>query len=394
MQDSDQGHQRQTRNAKQRPSPGQSGSGGAVPAGQLAAPSGQLQLWAAVAPGLEAIAMAELTGLGAVAVRAKQHGIAFSYRAEGLTALLARLRSVEQVIAQVATLDLYGNDAVPRLFQALRKAGWLGPHAAVEAKVHALAGATDKAAWWTHQLAALPAEVGPRQVLHLRCDRREIQISIDPVGRPLSQRGYRLDPGPAPLRETTAAALLGWAGLQPGMVVWDPMCGSGTLSIEAALWRQALGTEDLACRHWPGLAAQQPAELTGAPRVQVESGDLDPEAVQRCRANAERAGVLGQLTLQAVELGAWRRDASAEPGLVVSNLPWGLRLGGRADARRLAERWAAVVRRRVPGWRAAVVIAEPQLLPLLGLVGAESLAVRSGGRSIWLVRGLVPGKAS
>jgi 23S rRNA G2445 N2-methylase RlmL len=329
--------------------------------------------------------MEELTALGAVAVRAKQHGIAFSCRAAGLTALLARLRCVEQVIVQVATLDLYGNEALPRLFQALRKAGWLAPHAAVEAKVHALAGATDKAAWWTHQFAALPAEVGPRQVLHLRCDRREIQISIDPVGRPLSQRGYRLDPG---------QALLRWAGLQAGMAVWDPMCGSGTLSIEAALWGQSLASDDFACRHWPGLAAQQPAELADAARVQVESGDLDPEAVQRCRANAERAQVLGQLTLQAVELGAWRRDAAAGPGLVVSNLPWGLRLGGRADARRLAERWAAVVRRRVPGWRAAVVIAEPQLLPLLGLVGAESLAVRSGGRSIWLVRGLVPGKSS
>lgn len=394
MQDSGQGQQRQTRNAKQRPSAGQGGSVGVVPAGQVAAPSGQLQLWAAVAPGLEAIAMAELTVLGAVAVRLKQHGIAFSCLAAGLTALLARLRCVEQVIVQVATLDLYGNEALPKLFQVLRKAGWLAPNAAVEAKVHALAGATDKAAWWTHQFAALPDEMGPRQVLHLRCDRREIQISIDPVGRPLSQRGYRLDPGQAPLRETTAAALLRWAGLQPGMAVWDPMCGSGTLTIESALWGQVLATEDFACRHWPGLAVQQPAELAEAPRVQVESGDLEPEAVERCRANAERAGVLGQLALQTVELGAWRRAPEVGPGLVVSNLPWGLRLGGRADARRLAERWAAVVRRRVPGWRAGVVIAEPQLLPLLGLVGAESLAVRSGGRSIWLVRGTVPGKVS
>lgn len=208
----------------------------------------------------------------------------------------------------------------------------------------------------------------------------------------MSHRGYRLDPGEAPLRETTAALLLRWAGMAPGMAVWDPLCGSGTLAIEAALWGRWID-RDLACQAWPGLEVQVPGQRQDlASPTLVEAGDLSAAAVERTRANAENAGVLPSMVIRQAEMGEWRDPPMVSEGLVVSNLPWGVRLGSRAEARRLAQRWAAVVKRRVPGWRAAAVVAEPQLAAELGLLHSEVLATRSGGRAVWLVKGVVPGR--
>lgn len=399
MQDSRQGGHRQTTNDTERPHAG-------AESGPLTSPRGRLQLWAAVAPGLEALAQAELRDLGAGEPRLRQRGIGFSYPAARLVDLLQRLRTVEQVLVHAGKIDLHSADALPRLLQKLRNLGWLTAQSPVDIKVHALAGATDKAAWWQHQVDAGPGlqrqasgatvtnSAGLGQVVHVRCDRRHLEISLDPAGSPLSHRGYRLDPGEAPLRETTAALLLRWAGMVPGLAVWDPLCGSGTLAIEAALWGQAV-QRDFACHDWPGLEVQAPwprQDLSGASLVQA--GDLSAAAAERCRANAERAGVLRSMTIRQAEMGEWRDPCPAPQGLVVSNLPWGVRLGSRAEARRLAQRWAAVVKRRVPGWRAAAVVAEPQLAAELGLLQSEVLATRSGGRAVWLVKGVVPGRTA
>ncbi len=399
MQDSRQAGHRQTINDAASPLAGQN-------AGLLASPRGRLQLWGAVAPGLEQLALAELRDLGAGEPRLRQRGIAFSWPAERLVELLQRLRSVEQLLVQLGKLDLHSADAVARLLRLVRSLGWLSAASPVEFKIHALAGATDKAAWWQHQCHAAaelqPAEVvlagmdtpALRQVLHVRCDRRHIEVALDPAGTPLSQRGYRLDPGEAPLRETTAALLLRWAGMAQGLAVWDPLCGSGTLAIEAALWGQPLA-RSWACQEWPGLDKQLPGPPPQPDRpVLVEAGDLSALAVECTRANAQRAGVLAGLLIRQAEMGEWRDPPLPPQGLVVSNLPWGGRLGSRAEARRLVQRWAAVVKRRVPGWRAAVVVAEPQLVADLGLVHSEVLGTRSGGRAVWLVKGVVPGRTA
>lgn len=371
--------------------------------GPLTSPRGRLQLWAAVAPGLEAVALAELQDFGIRDARLRQHGITFGWPAAQLVDLLRRLRTVEQVLVHVGKIDLHSPDSLAQLLHKLRVLGWLPADCWVDVKVHALAGATEKAAWWQHQVNAAKAQLAatgasaqlPERhdgaVVHVRCDRRHVEVAVDPAGAPLSQRGYRLDPGQAPLRETTAALLLRWAGMKQGMAVWDPVCGSGTLAIEAALWGRRSG-QALACASWPGLEPQHQLgeEALNVPPL-VEAGDLSSAAVDRTRANAERAGVLQAMTIRQAELAEWHEPAAAAEGLVVANLPWGVRLGSRAEARRLAQRWGAVVRRRVPGWRAAVVVAEPQLANELGLMHREVQETRSGGRAIWLVRGVVPG---
>ncbi|MBI5608826.1 MAG: hypothetical protein HY902_08080 [Deltaproteobacteria bacterium] len=344
-----------------------------------------LQLWATALEGLGAIAARELASL-ASAVAQTGDDLSLAVAPAGLVALLARARTVEQILVQLGSTKAETATDLDGLAGWLC-AGWLPADADSHVKVHTVGCSADRARWVQANLQRrLPKGAGAKQVLHLRVLRDRVEVALDPAGWPLHQRGYRLEPGEAPLRETVAAALLQWAGMQAGMNIWDPTCGSATLPIEGLLLHQPLA-RDWACRQWSALPPQQAPE-PGPVLARGWAGDMSAEAVERARRNVERAGLAEFLTLQHAEMAQWRQSLG-EFGMVVGNLPWGLRLGQRADARRTAQRWAAVVRRSAAGWRAAVVVAEPQLADILGLDDCESLRCRAGGHAVWLVRGTV-----
>lgn len=342
-------------------------------------------LWATAAEGLADIAAAELRRLGAQ-VTVRDRDLTVSLAPEHVLGLALRTRVAEVLLVRLGTVTVRDDGDIAALAATLR-AGWLGEHGRAAVKAHVAGASADRTRWVQGRLQQQLGEpTDAPQVVHLRCHARDVDVAIDAVGGPLHLRGYRLEPGEAPLRETAAAALLQWAGHAPGMAVWDPMCGSGTLAIEAGL--AGLDTpRACACSAWPCLPPQR--GLPAAVPTPVWAGDLSPQAVEVARRNAERAHV--NIALRQAELADWRGPLAAH-GLVVSNLPWGVRLGQRADARRIAQRWAAVLRRTVPGWRAAAVVAEPQLAEDLGLDHMELTRTRNGGRAIWFVRGMVRGQ--
>ncbi len=344
-----------------------------------------LRLWATTLEGLGPIAQDELAALGAEVAR-DGDDLRLSVPPTRLVALLARVRTVEQILVQLGTARAESAADLDALADRLGQ-GWLAADADCHVKVHTVGCSADRARWVQANLQRrLPRGQGARQVLHLRVFRDRVEVALDPAGWPLHQRGYRLEPGEAPLRETVAAALLLWAGMQAEMNIWDPTCGSATLPIEGLLLYQAL-ERDWACRSWNALPVQEiPA---AAPALAHGwAGDMAAESVERARRNVERAGLSDRLVVQHAEMAQWRQTMG-DFGLVAGNLPWGLRLGQRADARRTAQRWAAVVRRSAAGWRAAVVVAEPQLAEALGLDDCETLRCRAGGHAVWLVRGTV-----
>lgn len=198
------------------------------------------------------------------------------------------------------------------------------------------------------------------------------------------------------MRETAAARLLaqaGWPGWQPGgPQLWDPMCGSGTLVIEAATWGRPLpsGLRSFAVERW----LQPP--LLPAPRLPWPAGlptllasDRDPEAVARTEANLHRAGIERGVETLCADMAAVRPTLGPE-GLVVCNPPWGQRLLGRNEARRLVERLAAVIRRTAPGWQAALLVPEQGLANGLGLRDLRTAAWSVGGQRVWLATGRLP----
>jgi putative N6-adenine-specific DNA methylase len=155
-------------------------------------------------------------------------------------------------------------------------------------------------------------------------------LSVDTSGERLHRRGWRVETGPAPLRETLAATLLRLAGWQPGETLYDPMCGAGTFLIEAATWAAGLAPGRLrtfACEAWlppapvPRTAEAVPTSIAGSDRARP--------AVEAARRNAERAGA--PMPLSVVEA-AHARPTDAPPGLLICNPPYDRRAPGAGHA--------------------------------------------------------------
>ena len=219
------------------------------------------------------------------------------------------------------------------------------------------------------------------QLFLARFDHDVCTVSVDSSGALLHQRGWRGPQAKAPLRETLAAALLLGAVYDGEEPFCDPLCGSGTIAIEAALiaMRRAPGiARRFAFQRWPEFSARQWEHLTVAARkqerpvtVRIEASDQDAGAVEAAAENASRAGVDIDILQRRLA------DLTADPGrgLIGCNLPYGVRIN--ADVRRLAAEVADAARRR-PGWRIVLVKAQATA-PVPSLPLATLLRTKSGG---------------
>jgi putative N6-adenine-specific DNA methylase len=231
------------------------------------------------------------------------------------------------------------------------------------------------------------------RVFHDRCT-----ISIDSSGALLHRRGYRLATAKAPLRETLAAALLlasEWDARSP---LLDPMCGSGTIVIEAALMARRIAPgsgRDFAFQTWPdfdpalweSVLADAHARILPAAPCRILGSDRDAGAVAAAIANAERAGVAGDVEFTRRALSAI--DPPAEPGWVVTNPPYGSRMGSPARLRNLYAQLGKVLRTRCDGWRVALLSADRRLETSMGIRLSTALETRNGGIAVRASTGVV-----
>lgn len=207
----------------------------------------------------------------------------------------------------------------------------------------------------------------PSQLIVVRLDRDQCTISADSSGALLHRRGWRQAVAKAPLRETLAAMMLAavpWDGAVP---LVDPFCGSGTIGIEAALRarRMAPGLgRSFAMERWPGADAAACEAVREAARVAVLPGvgapivlrDRDAGAIAAARANAERAGVLGDVIIEHGALSETDLAALGPRGLLLTNPPYGLRVSDGADLRGLYARLGDVLRAGGPGWQLGLLV--------------------------------------
>ncbi|MGO8968531.1 MAG: THUMP domain-containing class I SAM-dependent RNA methyltransferase [Myxococcaceae bacterium] len=221
-------------------------------------------------------------------------------------------------------------------------------------------------------------------------------LSADASGELLYRRGYRQEVGRAPMRETLAAGLLSLAGWRPMEPLWDPLCGSGTLVIEAALRgrRMAPGlARPFAFEGWPGTDAADWAarraraarEALGKAPAPIHGSDLNAGALGTARRNARRAGVLDSLVLARADI-ATLNPGQLLPGLLLANLPYGKRVGSRPGLQVVFEAVGEALRTRFAGWRAALLTDEPRRLErAVGLPLAGTHALNNGGISVTLL---------
>lgn len=232
--------------------------------------------------------------------------------------------------------------------------------------------------------------------LHLRRDRAV--LSLDLSGASLHRRGWRQSRVAAPLKENVAAAMLlraGWPQIHAaGGVLLDPLCGSGTLLIEAALMAAdvapGLARERFGFSAWRGHDAALWARLHAAAEARADAGlralqpvffgsDADPDAIAAAKRNAQAAGVAGFLQLARRDVTAIEPPAAApHGGLVLTNPPYGERLGADADLPRLYHELGSALRARFHGWQAGLITSEAELGHATGLHATRHYQLYNG----------------
>jgi putative N6-adenine-specific DNA methylase len=221
--------------------------------------------------------------------------------------------------------------------------------------------------------------------------------SIDASGALLHRRGWRLEAGRAPLRETLAAGVLALCDYDPALPLVDPMCGAGTIAIEAAAMARKIPPgrgRAFAFERWPAHDAQawqhlrEPVSeaLVAAAPISIVASDRDAKAVEAARRNAARAQVEEEIHFAVADFG--RGEIPNSPGLLVINPPYGHRLGDRAQALRLGRGIGQSLRAHYPGWRAGILCPDPQFVAAVAAgarrAPSKTHVLRNGGLRVHL----------
>ena len=193
------------------------------------------------------------------------------------------------------------------------------------------------------------------------------RITLDLSGEALNRRGYRTWNGEAPLRETLAAALVDLSPWRKGMRLYDPCCGTGTLLIETAVkatGRPAGINRSFACEKYEfmplkemkALRAGLAASYDENASFEIGGSDINPEALDLCRRHIRQAGFENRIHVQTQDLRTLQLEG--EPGVFLINPPYGERISDQKGARELY-REIGLLMKRHPGWKLAVITADP-----------------------------------
>lgn len=243
--------------------------------------------------------------------------------------------------------------------------------------------------------ATISAEAPLRLLVRIEDDL--CTFSLDTSGEPLHRRGHKQAVNKAPLRETLAALFLRQCGYTGQEMVLDPMCGSGTLVIEAAeiaaglnpgrsrsFVFEHLATFDPAA--WAAMRAATAAARPVAQGLRFIGRDRDTGAITMSRANAARAGVESLTEFSAAPISDLARP-DGPPGLVIVNPPYGGRVGNKKLLFALYGALGKVLKERFAGWRVGLITSEPSLARATGLPFLPSGApVAHGGIRVTLYR--------
>jgi putative N6-adenine-specific DNA methylase len=360
--------------------------------------------YAITPPGIEQVTARELAVLGVAAGDVELGGVAFRATKVGLYGANLELRSASRVLVRVASFHAAAFHELERRAGRLPWHRFLAPGAVAEFRVTSRKSKLYHGDAVEERLArivetgrerARTGENVATQLFVVRLYGDECTISIDSSGELLHRRGYRLAGGEAPLREILAAVMLLESGWDGTTALADPFCGSGTIPTEAALIarRRAPGLERaFAFEHWPELDALGWKRLKDAARSRVlerapaaiVGADRDAGAVAAAAANVERAGVAGDVELRRATMSAF--EPPEPTGHLVTNPPYGVRVGERAKLRGLYVQLGTVIQTRCPRWRVTLLSPDRSLEHATGLRFESRLVTTNGGIKVRLIR--------
>jgi putative N6-adenine-specific DNA methylase len=349
--------------------------------------------------------------LGVGDIRATDGGVEFIASPRTLYAANLQLRTASRVVARAGEFNAKTFHELERRAGKVPWEAFVSPNLGVSVRVtcrksklyHSDAVAervVEAIASRVRGAAAIddPGDEGdaPTQLVIVRLFYDRCTISVDSSGALLHRRGYRQAVAKAPVRETLAAAALIASGWQPDAILVDPMCGSGTIPIEGAMIARRIAPglrRSFAFERWPGfdgatwrsvVDSARGSILPAAPRP-IRGSDRDAGAIEAAMENATRAGVENDIEFSVRPISAV--ESTEESGWLVTNPPYGVRVGESDRLRNLYAQLGNVVRGRFPGGHIALISAAPKLESQLGLRLRPVLATTNGGIKVRVVTG-------
>lgn len=351
--------------------------------------------------GLEAVLAAELAALGAANPSAVDGGVSFQGEfALGYAANLES-RTASRVLWQVARSRYRNEQDIFDAARVLPWPRWFEVQRTIRVNVAAVRSPLKSLDFATLRIKdavcdAFRAARGTRPDvdtanpdlrIHAFLTRDQATFYLDTSGETLFKRGWRVAGGEAPLRENLAAGILTLAGWQPGIALFDPMCGSGTFLVEAAMMAldiapglgRGFGFEKLLnfdAGAWRALREGSRARRKQDGRLAIYGSDKLGSTITLARANLAAAGIDEVVSVKQMDI----LDSSppAASGIVVMNPPYGERLAGREELAAFYPRLGDVLKKRYAGWTAYILSADMQLPRLIGLKASRRTPLYNG----------------
>lgn len=373
----------------------------------------RLPLFATATRGTEPFLAEELATLGAKRIRQDRGGVRFFAALDEIARVLIHSRVAMRVLYPLRQFEAQGADGLYEAARAVEWEDWLGRGSTFSIE------ATLKDTEHTHSgFVALKLKDGLVDRLREKWGQRpdvdthnptfhivahlaktSLSISLDLSGEPLFKRGYRQKTTAAPLKETLAAAMLiasKYDGTEPFV---DPMCGSGTLAIEAGFiaTRRAPGLRrEFACEHWPSFAPKlEPlledvrkeafGQLRPAP-APITARDYDEEVLTAVKRNVVTAGLSTSVRIESVDA-TIGDPPEGPPGLVCTNPPYGERLGsgGQKGMKAFFHKLGANLK-RWEGWRLSVLAGNDAFESAFGMRPASRQPLWNGAIACQLLQ--------
>lgn len=377
-----------------------------------------LRFFATAPKGVAALLMSELEALGATQLREQPAGVEFSGDMETAYRACLWSRCANRILLPLATFAAATPEA---LYEGVQSVDWSAHFTPSETLAidfvarnsqiqHSQFGAQKVKDAIVDQFRATCGErpsvdiQNPDMRINLFLQRDQATLYLDLSGDSLHKRGYRQAGGAAPLKENLAAAILlraEWPRIAAeGGGLVDPMCGSGTLLIEAAMiaadWAPGLLRERYGFLAWQQHDAALWQRLTDEAAQRRDTGlahlppifgyDSHGKAIQFAQASITAAGLDEHIRLAKRDVAELRKPAQLEQGLVVVNPPYGERMGERETLEPLYRQLGERLKAEFSNWQAAVFTGNPELAKLMGIRAQKQHNMFNGALPCKLLR--------
>ncbi len=359
------------------------------------------QFFAPCPRGLEAILCDELAELGAKDPAPTEGGVRFSGEWDIAYKINLESRIASRILWKILAAGYKNEDDIYQATASLPWESWFSPSLTIKVALTATKSPLRSLDFATLRIKDAVCDrfrqkaghrpsvdtVNPDMRIHAHLSSHDFSLYIDTSGEALFKRGLRHFSVDAPLKENLAAGILRLAGWKPGIPLLDPMCGSGTFLLEAA--QMSFGISPGSKRHfafekllnfdekkWEALCRESREKQKPAEPLPIYGSDILGRAVETARKNLAEAGLENAVELKQANF--LELPAPREKGIIVTNPPYGVRIGEQAELAALYPLIGDALKKKFAGWNAWLFTADMRLPKLIRLGVSRRIPLHNG----------------